>query len=127
MQAILGPRPKTRVAAATVAVALAAALLAGPPAPRAEGRGQPERRRADAPRVEIDNFSFGPQTLRIARGTRVVFANRDRITHTATRRGSFDTGRIRPGHAVAVRFGRPGVYSYVCKIHSFMHGKIVVR
>jgi len=56
-----------------------------------------------------------------------VFANRDRVAHTATRRGSFNTGRIRPGHAVAVRFSRRGVYAFHCTIHPFMRGKIVVR
>ncbi len=55
-----------------------------------------------------------------------MFGNRDRVAHTATRRGSFNTGRIRPGRSVAVRFSRRGVYAFHCMIHPFMHGKIVV-
>ena len=46
--------------------------------------------------------------------------------HTATDKGAFDTGRIKPGHSVSVRFGHKGTFSYHCSIHPFMHGKIVV-
>jgi plastocyanin len=77
--------------------------------------------------VDISHFKYHPATVTISRGTKVDFSNSSRVAHTATRRGSFDTGRIRPGHAVAVRFTRRGTFGYFCKIHPFMHGKIVVR
>jgi plastocyanin len=111
--------------AAVAAIVLVAALAVAGLAP-ASSRHRAEKR-ARALRVDIRGLAFHPPTLRVRRGTRVVFANRDRIAHTATRRGSFNTGRIAPGRSVAVRFKRPGVYRYVCAIHSFMHGKIVVR
>jgi len=110
--------------AAALALALIAALLAVSIVPAAANRRLPRRATV---RVEIDDFAYRPPTLRIRRGTKVVFANRDRVAHTATRRGRFDTGHIRPRGAAAVRFKRRGVYRYVCTIHSFMHGKIVVR
>jgi plastocyanin len=94
----------------------------------AAGRGHHRAdRRARAVHVEIDGFAFHPPTLRVARGTKVVFANHDSTAHTATRRGGFDTGRIAPGHSVVVRLRRAGVYAYHCTIHPFMHGKVVVR
>jgi plastocyanin len=77
--------------------------------------------------VVIKSFKYHPPTLFVGRGTKVVFSNSDRVAHTATHRGVFSTGRIAPGHAVAVRFGRRGSYSYFCTIHPSMHGKIVVR
>lgn len=77
--------------------------------------------------VTMRGFAFHPGTLRVPKGARVVFRNSDRVGHTATDRGVFDTGVVRPGHSAAVRFGRRGVFRYVCRIHSFMHGKIVVR
>jgi plastocyanin len=77
-------------------------------------------------RVKIRGFKFKPPTLRISRGTRVVWVNRDRAPHTATRRGSFNTGVIRSGRAVAVRFKRRGTYGYICTIHPEMRGRIVV-
>ena len=77
--------------------------------------------------VRIANFAFHPATLTIARGTRVAFANASRVTHTATRAGVFDTRRIKPGTSAVVRFRQRGTFRYHCKIHPFMHGKIVVE
>jgi plastocyanin len=77
--------------------------------------------------VNIDHFEFLPPKLEVAKGTRVVFSNTSGTTHTATDKGVFDTGRIQTGHSVAVRFAQKGTFSYHCKIHPFMHGKIVVR
>jgi plastocyanin len=112
---------------ALAAAALVVALTAGALTP-ASGHGHRRaHRRARAVRVGISDFAFHPHALRVRRGTKVVFANRDRVAHTATRRGSFNTGRIRPGHSATVRFSRRGVYAFHCTIHPFMHGKIVVR
>jgi plastocyanin len=77
--------------------------------------------------VGIDHFAYHPPTLRIAKGTSVSFSNSSGVAHTATRAGSFDTGRIKPGKSVLVRFAQKGTFAYHCTIHSFMHGKIVVQ
>jgi plastocyanin len=76
--------------------------------------------------VDIHNFAFHPGTLDVAKGTKVVFSNSSGVTHTATRANAFDTGHIQPGTSVSVRFTQKGTFPYHCKIHSFMHGKIVV-
>ena len=76
--------------------------------------------------VDIANFAFHPHTLRVKRGARVAFVNSSKVTHTATRAGSFDTNRIKPGTTKFVRFESKGTFAYHCKIHPFMHGKIVV-
>ncbi len=78
-------------------------------------------------KVEIEDFAYRPKTLRVRRGTRVVFVNRDGVAHTVTRRHSFDSGHIRPGGRFAVRFKRRGTFRYHCTIHPFMRGKVVVR
>lgn len=77
-------------------------------------------------KVKIKNFEFMPQKLTVAKGTKVVFANRSGVAHTATRKGVFDTGRIKPGGAVAIRFKQKGKFPYFCKPHPFMRGTIVV-
>lgn len=77
--------------------------------------------------VGISHFKFQPATLRIRKGTKVVFSNASPVPHTATGRGAFDTGRIAPGHRAALRFTRRGTFPYICKIHPFMHGTIVVH
>jgi plastocyanin len=76
--------------------------------------------------VNIKNFKFHPGTLNVAKGTKVVFSNSAGVAHTATRGGSFDTGRIKPGRSAAVRFKQKGTFRYHCKIHPFMRGKVVV-
>lgn len=108
-----------RIAAPLV---LAALLIAGQAAPAAPGQATASRART----VDINHFKFHPPTLEVARGTRVVFSNSAGIAHTATDPGSFDSGRIAPGDSFAVRLEHKGTFSYHCKIHPFMHGKIVV-
>ncbi|HEX7058495.1 MAG TPA: plastocyanin/azurin family copper-binding protein [Solirubrobacterales bacterium] len=122
--------PVRRTAILLVA-ALAAALLVGLTtsawSPASERAPLHERTHLRAAGVGIRSFAYHPQKLSIEEGTRVVFANRDSVAHTATRRGSFSTGKIRPGRSVAIRFGERGVYRYHCTIHPFMHGKVVVH
>jgi plastocyanin len=76
--------------------------------------------------VDIDDFAFHPPTLTVKRGTRVNFTNSSEVTHTATRGGSFNTGKIRPGKTIGIPFNQKGTFAYHCSIHPFMHGKIVV-
>jgi plastocyanin len=103
-------------------LALAAALIATQAAPAAA----PSASASAAKTVSINHFEFHPPTLSIAKGTKVVFSNSSGTAHTATDAGAFDTGHIRPGHSVAIRFTQKGTFSYHCEIHPFMHGKIAV-
>lgn len=77
--------------------------------------------------VDINDFAFHPPTLTISRGTKVNFANSSKVTHTATRGGSFNTGRIKPGRTIGIRFNSKGTFAYHCSIHPFMKGTIVVK
>jgi plastocyanin len=103
-------------------LALAAALIATQAAPAAA----PSASASGAKTVSINHFEFHPPALDIAKGTKVVFFNSSGTAHTATDKGAFDTGHIKPGHGVTVRFSQKGTFSYHCTIHPFMHGKIVV-
>ena len=104
-------------------LALATALIVSQAAPAAAPGPARASRSAT---VDINHFEFHPPTLRVAKGTRVVFSNSAGVAHTATDRGVFDSGHIKPGRSFAVRFEQKGTFSYHCKIHTFMHGKIVV-
>lgn len=102
---------------------LALGLLATQAAPAA----QPGPARVSkAKTVDISHFEFHPPTLSVAKGTRVVFSNSSGTTHTATDKGVFDSGPIKPGDSFAARFEQKGTFRYHCEIHPFMHGKIVV-
>ena len=75
----------------------------------------------------MKGFSFRPRKVTVRRGAKVTFTNRDSARHNAVRRGSFNTGILRRGRSAAVRFKRRGVYGYICTLHPFMRGKVVVR
>ena len=86
----------------------------------------PTARASEAAKVGIVNFAFRPSTLTIAKGGSVTFSNSSKVTHTATRKGAFDTGLIRPGRSVTVSFKQKGTFAYHCEIHPSMHGKVIV-
>ena len=85
---------------------------------------------AAADTIVIKNFSFSPATLTVAPGTKVTVTNEDSVTHTLTSTASphaFDTGDIASGSTVT--FTAPsaaGSYTYICTIHTYMHGKLTV-
>jgi plastocyanin len=112
-----------RTVAISACIAAALALLASQAAPAA---GPASALVSASKTVTVDNFEFTPPTLRIDKGTRVVFSNASGTAHTATDKGALDTGRINGGKSVAVRFQQKGTFAYHCKIHPFMRGKIVV-
>ena len=111
-------------AAVAIAVALGLVLigLGGEPASAGPTAGA-----SKTARVDIDHFAYNPSTLTIPKGSTVSFSNSAAVAHTATRAGAFDTGHIKPGKSVSVRFSQKGTFAYHCTIHSFMHGKIIVR
>lgn len=81
--------------------------------------------------IVIKNFAFVPSTLTVAPGATVTVRNQDSAVHTVTSSGSqkrFDTGDIAAGAtATFTAPSTPGSYSYICQIHQFMHGTLVVR
>ena len=115
-----------KAVAVCTALVLAAALALSAGAP-ASPPGPAQASAVPTAKVAIRGFAFHPSTLRVHRGTRVVWRNSDSVSHDVTDRGVFTTGLIGPGNSAAVRFKRRGVFSYICSIHPFMHGKIVVR
>jgi plastocyanin len=119
LDSLWGRRIAGLAAAAMLATSLFAAASAG-----GDDRGASPS--AATATVKIREFDFHPGTLTVQRGTKVVFSNRDSVTHTAKRAGSFATGRIAPGKAASVRFNSSGTYAYHCTIHKFMRGKVVV-
>ncbi len=80
--------------------------------------------------IVIDNFDFSPVSLTVNPGQAVTVANHDSTTHTltATTGNAFNTGDIAPGAtATFTAPSEPGTYPYICTIHQFMHGTLIVR
>ncbi len=71
---------------------------------------------------------FAPATLTVKPGATVKVTNTDQVTHTLTAtKGGFDTGNISAGQSKTFTAPKtPGRYTYICSIHQYMTGTIVV-
>ena len=86
------------------------------------------RQKAETTEVKIDNFSFGPATLRVPVGTSVTWTNRDDIPHTVvSTEGAFKSKVLDTNEKFAYTFSKAGTYPYFCSIHPKMTGKVIVQ
>jgi plastocyanin len=82
---------------------------------------------ANATTVTIADFQFTPATITIHVGDTVTWVNHGPSAHTATtNNGSFNTGVLQKGHSASHTFTKAGTFTYICSIHPFMHGTVVV-
>jgi plastocyanin len=77
--------------------------------------------------VSIKNFAFSPASITVAVGSTVVWTNNDGTQHDVT----FDGGHIassvlNPNDTFSRTFPQAGTYHYICSIHPFMHGTVIV-
>jgi plastocyanin len=79
--------------------------------------------------ISISNFMFSPMHASVAPGSTVSVTNKDSVTHTLTATGGrFNTGDIGPGQTKTFTApSKAGTYDYICNIHQYMMGTIVVR
>lgn len=123
------------------ATAAAAVVLATPAAPTAVApAAQPQR--TPAPIVtsaapppspaptsassDIAGFAFGPAS--ITRGGSVTWVNRDPVQHDVVAKdGSFRSPILEAGQSYSARSDTAGTFAYICSIHPFMAGTVVVQ
>jgi plastocyanin len=75
-----------------------------------------------------DQNYYRPQTVRVQKGTRVVWRNNGSRPHTTTSNGGlWDSGTLQPGQKYARKFRKVGTFRFHCEIHDGMTGKIVVK
>jgi len=80
------------------------------------------------PKVSIANFAFAPDAVTIAAGDTVTWSNRDGAPHgLAFKDGAPGVGSLLPGASFSRTYDQPGTYDYVCAVHPFMAGKVVVQ
>jgi plastocyanin len=113
---------------AVVLVLAAALLLAACSSGGGSGSSSGSGAATSTTSITISNFMFSPMHAVVAPDSTVSVTNKDSVTHTLTATGGqFDTGNIGPGQTK--RFKAPskaGTYSYICNIHQYMMGTIVV-
>ena len=77
--------------------------------------------------VNIANLAFGPASLRVTVGSTVTWTNRDQIAHTVSdTQDGISSPVLNQNQTYSFTFTKPGTYHYICTIHPFMHGTVIV-
>ena len=79
--------------------------------------------------VEIPEFAFAPDPVEISACDSVVWENTHTQAHTSTGNGDqqWSTGNIAAGATSdPVTFEEPGELTYICALHPFMTGTVLV-
>lgn len=119
------PRP-SRGAVLLGAVALGLLLLAG--LTQVLAGETLVKAAASAATVQIDNFAFTPATLTVTAGTTVTWKNEDDSPHRiGDKDGTFKSAALDTDDTFSHTFAAPGEYPYICTIHPYMVGKIIVK
>ncbi|PZS38395.1 MAG: metal-binding protein [Pseudonocardiales bacterium] len=132
---IIPPTAAIRLRSTAVLLTMLVAVLglvlgcgggAGSPA---RGGGGPAAPSSAADTIVIKNFAFMPASLTVAPGTKITVINQDQAPHTVTASDkSFDSGTISGGQRGAVTAPtKPGSYAYICTIHQYMMGTLIVK
>ena len=113
-----------RIVACIAFVAMTACASASEPS-RAE---LPNEVQVFEPQGQPDRWTYTPNTLSVAAGTAVTFANHGKEFHTVT---SDDPGRLFDisldvNKIASFTFARAGTFSYHCGVHPQMKGVIRV-
>lgn len=76
----------------------------------------------------MTSYRYLPNTLHVKPGTVVTIVNNDGPAHTVSDdwSGGWDSGRMKSGGSVSIRFTEPGEFNFHCSIHPTMRGKIIV-
>ena len=80
--------------------------------------------------ITIRNYSFDPGVMKVAAGATVTWINSDGDVHTIkSQEGpeAFQSPALDSGGRYSFTFRHPGTYKYICSVHPFMHGVIVVQ
>ena len=115
---------RTSLLGAVGATALLAATL-----PELTAAGEAVVAAAASPAtITIDNFAFTPATLTVTAGTTVTWKNEDDSPHRiGDKNGTFKSAALDTDDSFSHTFATPGVYPYICTIHPYMVGKIIVK
>jgi plastocyanin len=128
MLTTLNPVPRRRRIALWFGTLGVAALLAAALS-ELTAAGAPVVAAAAGPAVvEIDNFAFTPADLTVTAGTTVTWKNEDDSPHRiGDKNGTFKSAALDTDDTFSHTFAAPGEYPYICTIHPYMVGKIIVK
>jgi len=77
--------------------------------------------------VSIENNIFIPNPLTISVGENVTWINNEPYEHdVVSDTGLFKSPKMATGEKYSYTFTKEGTFTYICGIHPFMHGTIIV-
>jgi plastocyanin len=77
--------------------------------------------------MNIQGFEFIPGSISIAKGTTVMWTNKDAATHTTSSiDGTWDSGSLKKDDNFSFTFNEAGTFNYQCDIHPNMKGTVIV-
>jgi amicyanin len=76
--------------------------------------------------VTIQNLAFNPAQLTIKKGDTVIWTNKDSMNHQVSGNG-FQSNPFGNGQTFSFTFNTAGTFDYICLIHPYMKGKIIVQ
>jgi plastocyanin len=77
--------------------------------------------------IMVDNFTFAPTPLQVKAGTTVTWVNHDDIPHSIVLNSLNERSHpLDTNDSFAYKFDKAGTYNYICGLHPFMHGQVVV-
>jgi plastocyanin len=125
---IINPAPRRRrIALLLGAVGVASLLAAALPELTAAGAAAVTAGASPAT-IEIDNFAFAPAALTVTAGTTVTWKNEDDSPHRiGDKNGTLKSAALDTDDTFSHTFAAPGEYPYICTIHPYMAGKIIVK
>jgi plastocyanin len=77
--------------------------------------------------IVVEGTAFSPARLTVQRGDRVTWVNKDPFPHTATAKGTFDSGPVAADASWSWVADKAGSFDYVCTLHPTMKARLVVR
>jgi plastocyanin len=107
--------------AVALPLALSAVLLLHPARARSEDKSPPTE-------VQVDNFSFAPETLTVPVNSTVTWVNKDDVPHVIASNDSlFKSKALDTDDKYSFTFTKAGTYAYYCSVHPKMVGKVLVQ
>lgn len=76
--------------------------------------------------VEIRDFEYVPQNLTVKVGQTVRWTNYDDVPHDVVGSG-IESEYLQRGEIFTYTFEQEGTYDYICTIHPWMEGEVIVE
>jgi plastocyanin len=85
-----------------------------------------DRARAEERTVDIAGLAFNPEEITIRAGDTIKWINHD-SDHHDLQGGPIQSHELAQGETYSQLFNDPAEIDYMCRIHTYMHGRVIVQ